>query len=117
MLTMARRQILPACCEYSARLGQAVTAVSGAGVKADTQKSLLQRVCDLIVTLEANIEALDKARAKAASTQGHEHQAESYRNDVVPAMQALRAVADELETIVDARLWPLPTYAEMLFIR
>ena len=32
-------------------------------------------------------------------------------------MQALRTTADELETIVDAKLWPLPTYAEMLFMR
>ena len=47
MLTMARRQILPACCEYSAKLGQAVVAVSDAGVKTDTQKAMLQRVCDL----------------------------------------------------------------------
>jgi glutamine synthetase len=117
MLSMARRQILPACIEYSAKLGAAVTAVAGAGVKAETQKTLLQRVCDLIVTLEANIDALDKARTKASSTKGHEHQAESYRNDVVPAMQALRTTADELETVVDARLWPLPTYAEMLFMR
>jgi glutamine synthetase len=117
MLNMARRQILPACCEYSARLGQAVAAVSAAGVGADTHKAMLKRVCDLITSLQASIEALDKARTKAAGTKGHERQAENYRNDVVPAMQALRAVADDLETIVDARLWPLPTYAEMLFVR
>jgi glutamine synthetase len=78
---------------------------------------MLKRVCDLIATLETDIEALDKARTKAAGTKGHEHQADSYRSDVVPAMQALRTAADELETIVDARLWPLPTYAEMLFVR
>jgi len=117
MLTMARRQILPACCEHSAKLAQAVTAVAAAGIKADTQKALLARVCDGITALEAGIEALDQARTKAAETKGHEHQAEGYRNDVVPAMQALRTVADELETVVDAKLWPLPTYAEMLFIR
>jgi glutamine synthetase len=95
MLSMARRQILPACCEYSRQLGRAVVAVSGAGVGADTQTRLLKRVCDLIATLEAGIEALDKARSKAAATKGHEQQAESYRNDVVPAMQVLRAAADE----------------------
>jgi glutamine synthetase len=114
---MARRQILPACCEYSAKLAQAVTVVSAAGAKADTQTRLLKRVCDLIGALETNIEALDEARAKAAGTKGHEHQADSYRGDVVPTMLALRTTADELETIVDARLWPLPTYAEMLFVR
>jgi glutamine synthetase len=117
MLSMARRQILPACCEYSARLGQAVAAVSAAGVAADTQKAMLQRVCDLTGTLQSRIEALDEARARAAATRGHEQQARSYRDDVTPAMQALRAAADELETLVDARLWPLPTYAEMLFMR
>ncbi len=117
MLSMARRQILPACCEYSARLAQAVAAVSAAGVAADTHKAMLQRVCDLIAALQSRIEALDEARIRAGETTGHEQQAQSYRDDVTPAMQALRAAADELETIVDARLWPLPTYAEMLFMR
>jgi glutamine synthetase len=32
-------------------------------------------------------------------------------------MNVVRAAADALETIVDADLWPLPTYAEMLFMR
>ena len=90
---------------------------SDAGLNAETQKRLLKRVCDLIEVMETCIEALDRARDGASATAGHAQQAENYHHDVVPAMQALRAVADELETIVDARLWPLPTYAEMLFIR
>ena len=53
MLAMARRQILPACCECSTKLAGAVTAVANAGVKTDTQKALLQRVCDLIAALQA----------------------------------------------------------------
>jgi glutamine synthetase len=32
-------------------------------------------------------------------------------------MDAVRTAADELEAIVDADLWPLPTYAEMLFVK
>ena len=117
MLTMAKRQILPACCEYSHRLGKAVVAVAGAGVGAETQKRMLQRVCDLIAALEGAIDGLERATAQAAQTKGAEKHAESYRHDVVPAMAALRQAADELETLVDARLWPLPSYAEMLFIR
>ena len=67
--------------------------------------------------MESRIEALEKATAKAAGTHGAEKHAQSYREDVLPAMVALRQTADELETIVDAKLWPLPTYAEMLFVR
>jgi glutamine synthetase len=117
MLSMAKRQILPACCQYSARLGEAVAAVSDAGVSAETQTKMLKHLCDLIAALEGGIEALGKAVAKAGAVNGVEKHAESYRDDVIPAMVALRSAADELETIVDAKLWPLPSYAEMLFMR
>jgi glutamine synthetase len=34
---------------------------------------------------------------------------------VIPAQAAVRAVADELETLVSDELWPLPKYRELLF--
>ena len=34
---------------------------------------------------------------------------------VIPAMEAARKVADELESMVAKKIWPLPTYADMLF--
>jgi glutamine synthetase len=39
------------------------------------------------------------------------------RDNVIPAMEAARAVADKLERIVADDLWPLPKYSEMLFIK
>ena len=117
MLNMAKRQILPACCEFAGKLGQSVTAVSGAGVSAEPQKKLLKKVSDLIAAMETKIEALEKAVAKAAGMHGAEKHAQSYHDDVLPAMAALRQTADELETLVEAKLWPLPTYAEMLFMK
>lgn len=117
MLNMVKRQILPSCCAYSAQLGNAVAAVSSAGVGAETQTKMLKRVCELIAALERHTEALEKVTAQAASVEEPEAQAESYRDDVVPVMAAVRAAADELETVVDAKLWPLPVYAEMLFVR
>jgi glutamine synthetase len=117
MLSMARREILPACSEFSRRLGQTVVAVTDAGVDAATQTKLLKQVCDLITALDERIAALSEAAAKTAAMHDTEEKAESYRDDVVPAMVALRKVADELETLVAADLWPLPTYAQMLFVR
>jgi len=117
MLNMARRQILPACIEYSSVLGSAVGAVRSAGIKSPPQKKLLENVCRLIGQLTRNISELEKTLARVQKLADTTKKAGKYRDEVIPAMQALRATADELETIVDAELWPIPTYAEMLFIR
>ena len=39
------------------------------------------------------------------------------RDNVIPAMEATRQVADKLERIVADDLWPLPKYSEILFIK
>ena len=39
------------------------------------------------------------------------------RDKVIPAMDGVREVADQLEKIVADDLWPLPKYSEMLFIK
>jgi glutamine synthetase len=39
------------------------------------------------------------------------------RDAVVPAMNALREVGDQLELLAPHEHWPLPTYREMLFIK
>lgn len=37
---------------------------------------------------------------------------------VIPAMNAIRTLADHLETIKSQEdLWPLPSYQEMLFVK
>jgi glutamine synthetase len=116
MLNMAKRQILPACIEYSSVLGNAVGAVSSAGVEAGPQRELLEDVCRLIATMKKGIAELEKVTADAKKLTDTAKQAGLYRDKVIPAMGALRATADELETMVDANLWPIPTYAEMLFV-
>ncbi|MBL7187480.1 MAG: glutamine synthetase III [Phycisphaerae bacterium] len=117
MLNMAKRQILPACIEYSSVLGSAVGAVSSAGVEAGPQRELLEDVCGLLATMKKDISQLEKAAAEAKKLTDTTKRAGLYRDKVIPAMQALRATADELETMVDADLWPIPTYAEMLFMK
>ena len=117
MLDIARRQILPASIEFSSSLGDAVCSVSTAGVDAKPQKDLLKDVCALLSTLKKNISQLENATAKAGKVADAMKQARFYRDKVIPAMEALRLSADKLETIVDADLWPFPTYAEMLFLK
>ena len=117
MLNMAKRQILPACVEYSSRLAGAVESIKSAGVSADTQKAMLEKLCGLISSLDEGVKKLEKDTGKAGEIAGVSKQAEYYREVVIEAMSKVRQAADQLESIVDAELWPLPTYAEMLFLK
>jgi glutamine synthetase len=116
-LQMAKRQIMPAAMEYSGIVANTVSSIKSAGATAKAQGKVLGDLCSLIDSLQVNIVSLEQAVDKSAAVDAVLKQAEAYRDAVVPAMNAVRAVADELEAIVDASIWPLPTYAEMLFLR
>ena len=51
------------------------------------------------------VSAMDDEAAKA----------HAFHDEVIPAMDALRAAADEAESLVDEDYWPLPCYSRMLF--
>jgi glutamine synthetase len=117
MLNMAKRQILPAAARYSERLASAAVAVDAAGAGAEVHQRMLTALCGLMAELHEAVEALEEAVPRAGGVAGHLKQAEAFRDMVLPAMQKVREAADGLESIVDADFWPLPTYAEMLFVK
>ncbi len=116
-LNMAKRQILPAANTYVGELAATAKAITDAGVTCDAQSEMLTKACSLICDLNTGIKSLDKAVTKASEVETADKQARAYRDLVIPAMDIVRTAADELEMIVDAEIWPLPTYAEMLFLK
>ena len=87
-----------------------VDAVDGAGFAS----ALLDRKKELVALLLERTDALSDAIA--AWPEDDLSAAASYAHEAVkPAMQAARDAADGLETLVDARLWPLPDYAELIY--
>ena len=58
---------------------------------------------------------LQKVTETAAAMGRGEKQAHYYRDEVVSAMEALRAPVDRLEMIVDKSMWPMPSYGDMIF--
>jgi len=117
MLQMVHRQILPAVLEFSGRLARSASAVKDAGADSQVHDELLSEICGLIGNARAKLKALEAAAADASACTGALPHAEAYRDKVVPAMESLRADIDALEQRVDSSCWPLPTYAEMLFIK
>jgi glutamine synthetase len=63
--------------------------------------------------------ALDTLIAKNEELGGDTVHSKSYhmRDNVIPAMNAVRAAADKLEKVVPDDYWPLPTYRDMLFVK
>ncbi|MFQ3550211.1 MAG: glutamine synthetase type III, partial [Armatimonadota bacterium] len=110
-------QILPAVMEYSGSVASAAAAVASVGTSNNFHKKHLDELCSLIGEVQSGIADLESALEKTHKIDKIEKEAASYRDNVIPAMNKLRESVDALETIVDADIWPLPTYAEMLFIK
>ncbi|MBE5803698.1 MAG: glutamine synthetase type III [Clostridiales bacterium] len=116
-LMMARREILPAVMKFTgdvARQAKAIKDVSPVLTAAPEEK-LLTQLTNEAARLSESIDALQQAILNA-NRNADALTAATYQQDVViPAMNAVRASADELETIVGKDYWPFPTYAELLF--
>ncbi len=117
MLNIAKRQILPVCVEYCARLAASVGVVAESGVGCKAIQKSLEKVSGLVDELSDAIDTLELAVKKAQGIRKANMQSRCYRDNVITAMGLVRAAADALEMLVDAETWPLPTYAEMLFLR
>jgi glutamine synthetase len=85
-------------------------------LKASGVAGLAEEVEPLVEQLHAAILDLEKANDHEGPDGGIKH-AKYMRDTVIPAMTAVRTVADKLERIVADDLWPLPKYSEMLFIK
>jgi glutamine synthetase len=101
--TMARTQLIPAGIEYQNQLAQTIKAVGGVG-KTTGQKKLLKELSGLIEQGLSDSDALEAALVK--------HDAAK----IFAGMAKLRETMDDLEGLVPANLWPLPSYAEMLLM-
>ena len=87
-----------------------------AELKAAGHEGLIEEMDSLVGEFVDAIRRLEEVNADHPVHEGLEH-ARWMRDNVIPAMEATRAVADRLERIVADDLWPLPKYSEMLFIK
>ena len=114
-IDMAKKQFLPSAIEYATFLADSAGSFASASLPAPVQEDLLAKVNGLVTSLYGNLTKLESAVSRAQVTGETVKQAESYRDDVFPVMQALRADVDALEMIVPRDMWPVPTYTELLF--
>lgn len=97
-LTIAKTMVLPAAIRWIAEIGDAKNVSAGAGVKA-----LAKKVSLAVEELLKAIDGLEKVIGKGDVKE-------------IAGMTSLRASVDQLESMIPDDLWPLPSYAEMMFM-
>jgi len=113
---VASTMLLPAAVRYLNDLLAAADRSKTLGVKSAGLTRTVEKVVALVDELTA---ALDALIAQNEELGGDSVHSKSYhmRDNVIPAMNAVRAAADKLEKVVPDDYWPLPTYRDMLFVK
>ena len=116
MIDMASKQIRPVVVEYAGKLAKSVAEIKAIGGDASVEEELFEEVNENIKRFHAALKELKKVMDMAKELESSNRlRAIYYRDHVVPAMNALREPADQLEMLVDEDVWPFPTYGELLF--
>ena len=115
MVDMATRQIMPACVDYSGKVSNNVAVKKSIGIDSPAEIQIAKQITDDMANMLNAINDLKQAVNTAPENVAILERAEYFRDIVIPKMENLRAIADELETIVGEDNWPFPTYGQMLF--
>ena len=115
-IDMARRAIFPAAAEYAAKLAGEAGALAAIGAKSAPEEIRAKKIADLAGELFDETAKLEAVLGEAQKTEDIPAQAKVYFQKVRPAMDAVRASADQLEKLVAKSAWPYPGYDDMLFV-
>jgi glutamine synthetase len=114
-IDMAKKQFIPSGLEYATFLADSISSFKAASIGAPVQEDLLKKLSALLLSSYKDLTKLEGAVEKAQGTKDTVKQAEAYRDKVVTAMRDLRTDIDAVEMIVPKDMWPVPTYADLLF--
>ena len=115
MIDMAKKDILPAAATYIKELASTSKLAKDCGADTSFEDDLVKRLSSLAAQTYKKLSELEEAEVKARDIDDVETLANYYHDTVFVAMGELRAVADEIETLVGEKYWPYPTYGQLLF--
>lgn len=115
MIDMASKQFIPAVVNYTRLLADTVIAVKEAGADASAQTDILKEVSQKLVEMKEALKELERVETEAGTMENAKEQAFYYKDAVRTAMEKLRKPVDEAEMLVDKKVWPVPTYGDLIF--
>ncbi len=81
------------------------------------QVRTIKDISEHISEIKKNVELMLSERKIANRLEGDEEKALAYSDKVMPYFPIIRRHVDKLELLVDDKLWPLPKYRELLFMK
>lgn len=117
---ISSNHILPAALNYQNTMIENVKGMMDIGLDKSSfsaQIKTIEVINKHIQVINEQVESMIEARKKANKIEDSHKKADAYCNEVRPHFETIRYHVDKLELIVDDKLWPLPKYREMLFLR
>ena len=116
MIDMAKKKYIPTCIAYTKELCDAVAVKKSLEICTCVEKELAEKVRGLTKDAYTATNKLEEVVATAAAKDSCVlDMAKSYREDVIPVMDALRSAVDSLEVILPSCKWPVPAYSDIIF--
>lgn len=116
MSAIARTMILPAAISHQRNLAETVGATERADVDCSTLRSTLEDFVERVCAFKDRLNDLEAIR-DVPDDLAILKKCAYCRETILPAMAALRLLGDELECLIEAALWPMPNYRELLTVR
>ncbi len=120
---LAMNHIIPVATEYQSRLIDNVHKMMDiytlevADKLSVENKRLIEEIAEHTIYITGHVDAMVEARKNANKISDEREKAIAYHDTIAPMLEQIRYHIDKLELIVDNRMWPLPKYRELLFIR
>lgn len=116
MIDMAGKQILPAVITYTTSIAEHVEKLNRIGIFAvNAQTEILKQLTQGINDLKQAIDTLNVRLHESMEITQPLEKAQFFSTKVLPQMETLRMVSDSIEPMIDEKVWPIPTYGEILF--
>lgn len=115
MVELVKKEIIGSVISYETALAELIESKTKLGVSASLETNLLNKISSLADEMGVRLENLETAIKGSKEPMDTVGKGDYYRKVIVSAMQSLREVVDELETLVDSQYWSLPTYSQLLF--
>ena len=115
MVDMVRREYTPAVMKYEKVLCDVIISKKGAGIGASVETAAAARISELEAVMTDSNEVLSGLINEAKTLSDAKTLARFYHDKVFAKMEEIRKAVDELETLVAADYWPVPTYGDILF--